>query len=342
MITSNEVTGRAKEDGATKLDDEVVGTCGTWQHLTSPIRESTEQVFADGLELESSCIHQGRDLSLISRKVIPCTDLALDVEEVTELKILNRPTETLENGQSQAEPHSDEPVEDPRNSAVGSTVLIIAPDAELRTLVRVGLEERGVKVLEADSGTKGIEAAIRERPRAVLLDMDVEGPGGMEVIERLREWSQIPILALSGRAEASEAVRVLDHGANDYIAKPFNLEEVSARLRAAQRFAPPCPPEIFKSGSLRVNLTNRTVQVGNSAVNLSATEYSLLRLFVRHAGKVLTHAHILSEVWGSEMRNQVNYLRVYLRFLRKKLENPFEPSLFITQRAVGYGIAIRE
>ena len=221
-------------------------------------------------------------------------------------------------------------------------MLLIAPDGELRSLVREGLEDQGFKVFEASGGREGIETAIRDRPRAVLLDMDVEGPDAMEVIKRLREWSHIPILALSSRAEASEAIAVLDQGANDYIPKPFSLGEVSARLRAAQRFAPPCPPEVFKSGSLTVDLTNRTVQIGKRVVNLSATEYSLLNLFVRHAGKVLTHAQILSEVWGSEMRNRVNYLRVYLRFLRKKLENPFEPSLFITRRAVGYGIAIRE
>jgi two-component system KDP operon response regulator KdpE len=227
-------------------------------------------------------------------------------------------------------------------AAPKGTVVIIGPDAEARQLLRVGLERQGFIAREAANGSEGVGVAKLYRPGAVLLDMEVADPGGLEVIHGLREWSQIPILVLSGKAAASEAVTVLDQGANDYIAKPFSIEELSARLRAAQRFAPPSPPEIFKSGSLTVDLTNRTVQVGNSSVNLSVTEYSLLHLLVRHAGKVLTHAQILSEVWGAEMRNRVNYLRVYLRFLRKKLENPFEPSLFITQRAVGYGIAIRE
>jgi two-component system KDP operon response regulator KdpE len=172
--------------------------------------------------------------------------------------------------------------------------------------------------------------------------MGITNPCGLDVIQRLREWSPAAILALSSAANTAEAVKALDQGANDYIAMPFRLEEMLARLRAAQRFAPPAPPEIFTSGSLTVNLTNRTVQVRGSAVALSATEYSLLNLLVRHAGRVLSHAHILTEIWGSEMRDNVNYLRVYLRYLRRKLENPFEPSLFITCRAVGYGIAVRE
>jgi two-component system KDP operon response regulator KdpE len=240
----------------------------------------------------------------------------------------------------------NETVEPARNTGaaiidITETILLIEPDAEVRLGMRRELEKLGFEVLDARSGSEAIETAIRCRPKAVLLDMNVADPDGLTIIQRLREWTNMPILALSAKNDASEAVSVLDHGANDYISKPFRLEVLLARLRAAQRFAPPAPPQLFRSGSLTVDLTNRTVQVASYPVNLSATEYSLLRLFVQHAGKVLTHAHILSEVWGLEMRNQVNYLRVYLRFLRKKLENPCEPSLFITRRAVGYGIAIR-
>jgi two-component system KDP operon response regulator KdpE len=204
------------------------------------------------------------------------------------------------------------------------------------------LEQQGFDVLEASTGGEGIETALRCRPSAILLDMGVTDADGLAVIQRLREWSRIPILALSGRPDGPGVISALDHGANDYLPRPFSVEELAARLRAAQRFAPPPAPEIFQSGSFSLDLTNRTVKVGSMAVSLSATEYSLLHLFVRNAGKLLTHTQILGEVWGSEMLDKVNYLRVYILALRKKLETPPEPDLFVTERSVGYRLVIRE
>ena len=219
-------------------------------------------------------------------------------------------------------------------------VLLIEHDSEIRGLVRFGLEQQGFEILEAGTAKEGIELAVLRRPAAILLDMDIPDGGGLAVIMRLREWSQIPILALSGGVNDPGPVRALDQGASDYIARPLKMAELSARLRAAQRRLPPPPLDTFHCGSLRVDLTSRTVQVGSRPVSLSATEYSLLSLFVRNAGRVLTHAQILRAVWGSEMLDKVDSLRVYLQRLRKKLANPPDPELFVTERAVGYRLAI--
>jgi two-component system KDP operon response regulator KdpE len=223
-----------------------------------------------------------------------------------------------------------------------SKILLIEHDSEIRGLVRFGLEKQGFHVLEASTGSEGIEIALRDQADAVLLDMGVTDVDGLEVIERVRGESRIPILALSGRAGSSSAIKALDRGANDYIARPFSVEELAARLRAAQRCLPPPAPKIFHSGSFSLDLMRRTVTVGNSVVNLSATEYSLLQLFVRHAGLVITHTQILRAVWGSDMLDKVNYLRVYMLALRRKLACPSEPDLFVTERGVGYRLVVRE
>src|SRR5579862_1567073 len=222
-----------------------------------------------------------------------------------------------------------------------SKILLVEHDSEIRGLVRFGLEQQGFNVLEASTGSEGIEIALRQQAGAVLLDMGVIDVDGLEVIERLRAASHIPILALSGRTGSSSAISALDHGANDYIARPFSVEELAARLRAAQRYAPPPAPEVFHSGSFSLDPTRRMVRVGTRAVKLSVTEYSLLRLFVRHAGIVVTHAQILRSIWGSEMLDKVSYLRVYMLALRKKLECPPEPDLFVTERGVGYRLVVR-
>jgi len=224
----------------------------------------------------------------------------------------------------------------------GGRILLIEHNAEIRGLVRFGLERQGFNVLEAGTGSEALEMAARCRPWAVLLDLGITDVSGLAVIQRLREWSAIPILALASHQGIPGAVSALDHGANDYLARPFSLEELGARLRALRRSAPAPAPETFRSGSVSVDLASRTVKVGDRAVNLSATEYSLLHLFVRHAGRVLTHAQILGAVWGSEMVNKVAYLRVYLLALRKKLETPTEPGLFVTERSVGYRLVVRE
>jgi two-component system KDP operon response regulator KdpE len=215
-------------------------------------------------------------------------------------------------------------------------------DTEIRGLLGFALMQKGFQIIEASTVAKGIAIVQNGGAGSVLLDLDAADSGGLAAIKKLREVSQVPILALAGRTDATGVVEALDQGANDFIARPFNIEEISARLRVTRRSARAPAPEVFRSGSLIVDLTRRIVRVGERIVKLTATEYSLLRLFVRHAGLVLTHDQILREVWGSEMLGRLDYLRVYLRALRKKLENPLEPDLFLTERAIGYRLVIRE
>lgn len=228
------------------------------------------------------------------------------------------------------------------NGHLPNAVLLAVSDAEIRNLLAFALKQQGFGTLEATTGEEANALALEWRPAAILLDMEIDNGDGLTVLKRLREWSRVPILALAGRAGGPGAIQALDDGASDFILRPFNMEEVSARLRAARRYAPPPAPEVFQSGSLQVDLTSRTVKVAEKKVRLTGTEYSLLQLFVRHAGRVLTHAEILSAVWGTQTLDKLNHLRVYLRALRKKLENPAEPGLFQTEPAVGYRLVVRE
>ena len=223
-------------------------------------------------------------------------------------------------------------------------VLLIEDDPKLGRLLRGGLEEQGYSVLEVPTAMEGVEAARHCRPDAVLLDIDVACGGGMSALKSLREWSRVPVLVISVRNDESAKIAALDEGANDFLAWPISTAELLARLRAALRTAAVQPvPDVFRTGALSVDFTTRTVRVGRRIVRLTATEFSLLRLFVRNAGRVVTHAQILSEIWGPKMVDKLDYLRVYLAYLRKKLEhNPGEPELLLTEPLVGYRLAVRK
>lgn len=231
---------------------------------------------------------------------------------------------------------------DRRERSSPSAVLIIVHDPEMRKLLGAGLERHGFPLLQAASAMEGIETMRSRRPGAILVDMDIQDADPLDVIQRLREWSSTPILALAGRFNNAGAVEALDLGANDYINNDCPIDELSARLRAAHRSAPPAAPQFFQSGNLSVDLVTRTVKVAERRVYLTATEYSLLHLFVRHAGNVVTYAQILREVWGLDELSKGVYVRVYLRALRKKLEDPAEPTLFVSEPAVGYRLVMRE
>ena len=224
------------------------------------------------------------------------------------------------------------------------TVLIIEDEIQIRRLLRVCLERNGYTVTEASTGEQGIDEAIRCQPDVVLLDLGLPDIDGLAVLKRLREWSQMPVLVVSVRSHEEEKITALDNGANDYITKPFSTGELLARLRAARRYAQPLEKAAtFSSGTLKVDLSTRTVKVKGRKIRLTATEYSLLQLFVRHAGKVLTHGQILREIWGPDDTDKTGYLRVYMAYLREKLEaNPAEPELFITEPGVGYRLALQE
>jgi len=188
------------------------------------------------------------------------------------------------------------------------------------------------------SGQEGVVLAAQHRPALVILDIGLPDLSGQEVLRRLREWSQTPVIVLSVQDDGKGKVAALDAGADDYVTKPFNTDELLARLRVAlRRSTKPAEAAVVHVKNLVVDLATRRVTVGGQAVKLSVIEYNLLRLLARHAGKVLTHRQILLEVWGPGHENDTHYLRVYIAHLREKLEsNPELPELILTELGVGY------
>ena len=216
--------------------------------------------------------------------------------------------------------------------------LVIDDEVQIRRLLRVVLESADYQVHEAETAAQGLMDAATRRPDVVLLDLGLPDSDGVNVLRRLREWSKVPVIVLSVRDDEEGKVAALDAGADDYVTKPFSSAELLARLRAAQRKTRP-EEEIsrFKSGDLIVDLTARVVTRAGHEVKLTATEYALLRLFVRHAGRVLTHRQILREIWGPKSEEHRQYLRVYVTHLRQKIErDPAAPELVKTEPGIGY------
>ncbi|HWD17928.1 MAG TPA: response regulator [Verrucomicrobiae bacterium] len=225
-----------------------------------------------------------------------------------------------------------------------TVILVIDDEAQIRRLLRVALEMSAYEVVEAATGAEGIALAVECQPDLVLLDLGLPDMEGEAVLKRLREWSQAPIMVVSVRRREAEKISALDHGANDYITKPFGTGELLARLRALRRnMRPQAKPEIFRSGDLTVDLPARIVKRQGQLVKLTATEYALLRLFVQNAGKALTHGHLLREIWGVDDLEKTGVLRVYIGYLRDKLEaDPTKPRLFLTEPGVGYRLAVND
>lgn len=223
----------------------------------------------------------------------------------------------------------------------GSLVLVIDDEAQIRKFLRISLETHGYQVHETARGADGLAEAARLRPDLVVLDLGLPDMEGLEVLRRLREWTQVPVVVLSVRASEEDKIALLDAGADDYLTKPFGVGELLARLRAAARHnlaATDLP--VMEFGALRVDLDKRRVWRDDTPLTLSNTEYALLRLFVRHAGKVLTHSQILREVWGPGYAEELHYLRVYVANLRKKIEaDPANPVLLVTEPGVGYRLS---
>jgi two-component system, OmpR family, KDP operon response regulator KdpE len=216
-------------------------------------------------------------------------------------------------------------------------VLVVDDEPALRRLLRTSLTAEGYEVIEAASGEEGWSVFQRAKPDVILLDLGLPDVDGREVIKRVRQIDLTPIIVLSIRSDERGKVDALDLGADDYVTKPVGMEELNARLRAAlrhqlqQRGAEP----IFKTGELAVDLVRRLVSAKGVEIKLSPKEYDLLRVLVLHAGKVLTHRHLMNEVWGGE--TDIQYLRIYIRQLRNKIEpDPARPSLILTEPGVGY------
>jgi two-component system KDP operon response regulator KdpE len=229
----------------------------------------------------------------------------------------------------------------------GSTISILIVDDEppIRRLLRNTLAVQDYRVVEAATGKEAIDAARREKPDLVVLDLGLPDSDGMDVIREIRARSPVPIVVLSSRGDENGKVMALDLGADDYVTKPFGIEELMARIRTAlrHRLQEQGGRPVFRSGDLSVDLVHRRVGVGEREVKLSPKEYDILQQLVIHAGKVLTHRHLLQEVWGREESGDVQYLRVFIRQLRQKLEaDPERPRHIVTEPGVGYRLMVQE
>jgi len=226
-------------------------------------------------------------------------------------------------------------------------ILLIEDDAQLRRFLRVTLQSHGYRLLEATGGEEGLREAAMRSPDLILLDLGLPDLDGLEVVSRLREWSQVPVIILSAREQEQDKIRALDAGADDYLTKPFGAGELLARIRVAQRhrlgqFGEKGEP-VFILGNLRIDLAARQVIRDEQEVHLTPIEFRLLAVLVKNAGKVVTHRHLLKEVWGPPHMNQTQYLRVYMGQLRHKLEaDPARPRFFLNEPGVGYRLRIDE
>lgn len=217
------------------------------------------------------------------------------------------------------------------------TALIIDDERSIRRLLRLVLEPAGYRVLEAERGDLGLQEAAAGRPDVVLLDLGLPDADGLGVLARLREWSRVPVVVLSVRADAAGKVRALDAGADDYLTKPFDAAELLARLRAVQRRSPESADEpVHADGRLVIDFARREVRLGGETVELTPIEYALLRCLARHAGRVVTQGHLLRDVWGPQAENRAHYLRVHVAHLRRKLEAGGEPRRIRTEPGIGY------
>ncbi len=223
-------------------------------------------------------------------------------------------------------------------SAPQPEALVIDDEVQIRRLLRVTLEAAGYTVREADAGQIGLNEVAFRRPDVVILDLGLPNLPGVEVLKRLREWTQVPVLILSVRGEEPDKVAALDAGADDYLTKPFASGELLARLRVMLRRVQAAEePGPIRFGNVEVDLTRRTVTRNGAEVRLTAKEYALLRLFLIHRGKVITHGQVLREIWGPKAGEQTHYLRVYMARLRQKLEDePNQPRYFRTEAGIGY------
>lgn len=224
-----------------------------------------------------------------------------------------------------------------------ATVLVIDDEPPIRRLLRTTLAAQDYRVIEAADGQEGLSLLRHEKPDVLLVDLGLPDIDGLELIRMIRAELPVPIVVLSSRDDEKGKVEALDLGADDYVTKPFGMEELVARLRTAlrHRLQQQGGRPTFRSGDLTVDLVRRIVTVRGEEVKLSPKEYDLLQQFVVHAGKVLTHRHLLREVWKDENGGDVQYLRVYVRQLRQKIEtDPERPALILTEPGVGYRLQV--
>lgn len=220
-----------------------------------------------------------------------------------------------------------------------SLILIVEDEASMRRFLRVSLTNSGYRLVEAETAQEGLVQAAARNPELILLDLGLPDFDGLTVTERLREWTQTPIVVISARGLEEDKIRALDAGADDYVTKPFGVGELLARIRVALRHGATAgvTDPVYLSGDLSFDLGRRQVLVRGKEVHLTPIEYKLLATLVRHAGRVVTHRQLLKEVWGPNFSEQTQYLRVYMGQLRHKLElTPSQPVHLLTEPGVGY------
>jgi two-component system KDP operon response regulator KdpE len=238
-----------------------------------------------------------------------------------------------------------------------STVLVVEDEKQMRKLVTISLRANEYEVIEAETAEEGVKQAAAYTPDLVLLDLGLPVDGsarggtsqtrnmdGFSVIKRIREWSTMPIIVISASGQEEKKVRALDEGADDYLTKPFGVDELMARIRVALRHnarGPDASAVVRIGDEIQVDLAARLVQVRGEEVHLTPIEYKLLTVLAKHAGMVITHRHLLEQVWGPGHAHQMQYLRVYMTQLRHKLEqNPAHPRYLLTEPGVGYRLKI--
>jgi len=218
-------------------------------------------------------------------------------------------------------------------------VLVVDDDIGLLNTLRIALSAHGYHVLTAGDAAKALRTAAEQQPDIVVLDLGLPDLDGAEVITALREHSTVPVVVLSARTDSTDKVTALDHGADDYVTKPFGIDELLARIRATLRRAttPPGAEHHVQIGDVRIDLRTRTVDRTGTTVHLTRTEWAILEVLVRNRGRLVTRQHLLDAVWGTTDRKDTSYLRVYLAQLRRKLEHdPTHPRHLITEPGIGY------
>jgi len=230
-------------------------------------------------------------------------------------------------------------------SSSGHLILVVEDEPQIRHFLRTTLTAAGYRVVEAENGERGVLEAATHKPDLVMVDLGLPDIDGIDVVKRIRAWSALPILILSARSAEADKVAALDAGADDYVTKPFGVGELTARVRVALRHAArgaaPGAAGTLRFGNVEVDLERRLVRTDGRDVHLTPIEFRLLGCLARHAGMVLTHRHLLREVWGPSHIDQAHYLRIYMKQLRHKLEpDPARPRFLLTETGVGYRLAM--
>ena len=229
-------------------------------------------------------------------------------------------------------------------SKPANVVLVIDDEPKIRRFLRAGFELQGFLVREADDAAEGLKSATFEAPDLIVLDLDLPDLHGGEILERLRSWSNVPIIILSVESSEEQKVRLLKMGADDYVVKPFGIAELLARSEAALRryFKSSTENSVVVAGPLSVDLVTRSVSLNGGPIRLTRKEYRLIHILATHVGLVVTHDHLLKDIWSGNQRENIQYLRILVRKLRQKIEtDPNDPRLLITESGVGYRLLSR-